>query len=810
MALLEATEARTILLLAPAGYGKTTLARQWAKTLNSVLFTTLSSAHQDVSVLAIELASRIQSTAEEHVRAYVKARANPQRAARAIASVVAEQLRNAQVGWLILDDYHEVSASPEAEEFLEALYGETQCRVLIATRARPSWANARLTVYGDVAEVGRDALAMNDEESVDVLGKRADLSEVLYEAAGWPAVIGLCAASGIRPGNAELPSALHDFLTDELFKSASDELQSQLIRIALAVDLTDETLRSLFGERRHAIVAQATDMGFLSSNEGNLELHPLFREYLFLQLAKDDDVAQVVNAAIDTAVERQNWERAFQLIRRFNQFERAERVLEQAYAPLLRSGQLGTIASFTRSIRATPAFPPAVVDLAEAELAFRDGSFQLATRIASRVRDQLAANHPLISRVHAIIGQSAFIRGELEDSEQSYRAAFESANTSDDAAEALRGWALTSVQGELPSAELAMRRLAERKHLSPSDLLRFTTAQIAYKRFTTGLAVRPPEIDEALHVTDRVLDPSSRSALFFSFSYVLAVRAEYRDSVGMIDRADAEIEAFDLDFAKPYSEWNRGLVAIGERRFGEAERIIRYLEDFVAERPLPYHVLNCLILRGRLLMQTNRIDEAVAHLPFKEREPVIPSIYGEYLATRALALGVRGDRTECLATAAAAENATTAVEVRVLAAAAKASVGDGAASDGRKLWKLCEKFGAWDPLLAAARASSTVASALSSCDEIRPGLATLYERANDVGLARRAGLRVRSPRSPEQLLSRRELEVLGLLAQGLRNRDISQALVISESTTKVHIRHIFEKLGVRTRAEAVARYGMLS
>ncbi len=53
-------------------------------------------------------------------------------------------------------------------------------------------------------------------------------------------------------------------------------------------------------------------------------------------------------------------------------------------------------------------------------------------------------------------------------------------------------------------------------------------------------------------------------------------------------------------------------------------------------------------------------------------------------------------------------------------------------------------------------------------------------------------------------LSDRELEVLQLLADGHTNREIAEKLFISAQTVKTHIAHIFEKLGVRDRAEAVA------
>lgn len=62
--------------------------------------------------------------------------------------------------------------------------------------------------------------------------------------------------------------------------------------------------------------------------------------------------------------------------------------------------------------------------------------------------------------------------------------------------------------------------------------------------------------------------------------------------------------------------------------------------------------------------------------------------------------------------------------------------------------------------------------------------------------------------SPTDKLSPREIEILALVAKGGSNKEVGNTLDITEGTVRIHLAHIYEKLHVRCRTEAAAKYLM--
>lgn len=109
--------------------------------------------------------------------------------------------------------------------------------------------------------------------------------------------------------------------------------------------------------------------------------------------------------------------------------------------------------------------------------------------------------------------------------------------------------------------------------------------------------------------------------------------------------------------------------------------------------------------------------------------------------------------------------------------------------------------------------SATAEEILQTAIAAAAGLVVLHADAIDVLLPELPAVgRSVDTSTPLQALTAREIEVLGMLAEGLGNKAIAKRLNISEHTVKFHVSSIFTKLNASSRTEAVtlgARQGLI-
>jgi DNA-binding NarL/FixJ family response regulator len=186
-------------------------------------------------------------------------------------------------------------------------------------------------------------------------------------------------------------------------------------------------------------------------------------------------------------------------------------------------------------------------------------------------------------------------------------------------------------------------------------------------------------------------------------------------------------------------------------------------------------------------------------------------MHGDFLATLGTSLICADRIDEGLARLDLAEQVTTHLEARTLGAFGRAIAkprssrnDESGAELLRQACAVANETGNLDAFVTSYRAFPALLGTLAEMGEAgTPFIAIAREL--DATLAN--SFKLTAPtrrRQPGDLLTRREREVFELVSQGLTNRQIARTLWIAESTVKVHVRHIFEKLGAKSRTEAAA------
>jgi predicted ATPase/DNA-binding CsgD family transcriptional regulator/DNA-binding XRE family transcriptional regulator len=293
-----------------------------------------------------------------------------------------------------------------------------------------------------------------------------------------------------------------------------------------------------------------------------------------------------------------------------------------------------------------------------------------------------------------------------------------------------------------------------------------------------------PLLDEALA---RARAEGNKPLLAFTLKqlgFASPLRGDPRAAIELF----TEAEALFRELGQPHQAAN-ALVGLGQtaRLFGEYDRAEEYfqrsLEDGrVTGNPTTIsHSLQCLgsvaVLRGELARGNAYLCEAVPILVALEN--------GIFLGYCALHLAQ---------IALAQENGRRAA--RLLGAADGMWRSDNTAiyPTYREMWRnACDAA-------AAVLGEKVFASIFASGQ----GLSLEDVAAFALTTGAPPGVDTQAPEAVPDGLTTREREIVSLLAAGLSNREIADRLVISESTTEVHVKHILSKLGFKSRTQVAA------
>jgi LuxR family maltose regulon positive regulatory protein len=818
--LLDETNARTILLVAPAGFGKTTLARQWLDERRHGWYRG-STASSDVAALAAGLAKASRALvpdAGSRMMERLGAVGAPPPTPGTLANLLGEDLTEWPAdAWLVVDDYHFAMDSVASETFFEELMARCPVRMLVTSRERPSWATASRMLYGEILEVGRGVLALTHEEGRLVLHDRSveEVAGLLALTEGWPAVIGLASLSGEAVlSGAELPDTLYDYCAEELFQKFPVELRSALCTMALAPSISIELLRALFGREAALIAEAAEEGGFVTPTRvGEFDMHPLLRTFLLRKLEEqgEEDADRAIHELTAYLLRARQWDDALAVAAGTSDPALVEQAIDGALDDLIAEGRLETLKQWIAQARSDA--PSPILDLAEAEIAFREGDPAHAFLQATNAASQLPDGHLRLSRAWFRAGQSAHFLDRVEEAQELCELARATAVTPRDAKDAL--WGLFNAGLDLDDATVGvlLRKIEGLRPLTLDEEIRVAGGSLFFASRWGGIGAA---LGYARPILTRLKDanPLVQTGFLNSYANALILAARYEEAVTVTDLELERARASSIDFVVPHALLLRGMACMGVRRFRESRENIGLAERKAAGGDA-FIFAAAAMLGARLLLFEGRADQAIAALDRDWHLSPVRSLRAEYTATRALSLAALREWDEAALVAEQALKISRTTETQVLVGSVHAIVELGqkqpdAARMAHTAFRVALKGGNVDGFVCAYRAFPGLLASVASSPDLAKDLWPLVTRAHDLKVAQQAGVHTSQQESARWRLTQREDEVLRLLAGGLTNKEIADKLFLAETTVKVHVRHILRKLGVRTRTEAAVRAAMVA
>lgn len=809
---LERSTARIALLVAGDGYGKTVLLEQWAATRQAVGWFRAARSAADVAVVAraaVAAADSVLPGAGRRLLERLAVTEDPEREAVLLAEMLAEDLAGWPAhGWIVIDDYDHVAVSPASESFVQTIVEESPVRLAIAVRARPSW--SRSLPVADVLELGEEDLSLSVDEIEAVLGRPEPPGEL---ASGWPAVVGLASMLAESPPVAEsgahAPSGAegrYAAVADAVLEGLDPVVTRGLGVLATLPLLDRELVETLLGhDDGRAVYLPALNLGLLDERDGRLELHPLLWDHLGRRQGapREAELGTVMTQALALYRRRREWDAAFELVRTNALDDQLAGFVLEAVDEMLFGGRLSTLSEWVRFASARGVKPHPVFSIAEIELHLRHGRHATALTIGRSLLQNAVMGRDVRYRVLMIAGRAAHAGGLDETALDLYRQARAMARTVAMERDAAWGELMCSSALERPESHKLLEELVTSVVTTDArDQVRMADKQLSVG-FRFGSIKNLADSRRAVELLSQVDDPFVRCSFLSVHAWALVLGAYYDEALSMSKRLLEQAIELRVDPVLPYAYSIEAAAMSGLGRQVDARKSIELARRAARQVNDENGVQNAYAIGVRILLQDGAVVEACATEP-PDVDSALPSMRGEVMGSRALALATIGRIKEAGSIAREATDCTSGIETDALCLAVEAVCSLKERRDDviQRCDALIEHVfaaGSVDIAVTAYRANPELLATLLASGRVCDQVAYLLRRAGDETRAEAMGLSPAAFVDPASSLSVREREVYALVCEGLSNAEIARSLFISESTVKVHLHHIFDKLGIRSR-----------
>jgi ATP/maltotriose-dependent transcriptional regulator MalT len=675
-------------------------------------------------------------------------------------------------------------------------------RLLVTARREPKWLDARRLVYGEALVIDADALALTNEEASVVLPNG---EHIIAQAQGWPAVIGLAVYTGRTQDH--LPSqtdALYEYFAGELFHGVDEHLQRALFCLALGGDADAAVREALLGPNWREILRAASAAGFVpASGQPYGRLHPLLRGFLLSRLRERPEQLGLVTQALQELANHHRWDECLLALAEFPVRDLVVSTIEAALPELLTGGRVATVQQWIELAERVDASDESPIWFARAELALRSGLGQDARRLAEHAA-ATSSNADIAARAHLVAARGAHLIGDATGAIDNARRA--ESLSRDHRVRILAVW-FAYLQAHEQQDD-AVHQLMERFRAlatSTEDALRVSCAE-GYTALDWGegahraLALLEP----CRALADQIQEPLLVTNYLYVMAFLYNSVARYEDALAQCERLVDYAEAHGVTFAADYARLNAANANIGMRRLREAKRQL----TSVRRPEQPGHLLcNAVVTQAKLDIAAGDLGRAAITLESEPRSDTTRALHGEHYAYRGIVAAASGRCDAAEEAFKAALNFSRFHEARSLVRLGQAMVAIQTSSRRAGAARTISRelrAGFDDLVVVACRAFPALAERAVHDQHVSRSLTRLFASSRDVDLGRKVGLEMPRELRRKGVLTIREHEVLELVVQGRSNPEIARTLFISESTAKVHVRHILEKLGVHSRAEAAA------